>query len=66
MNKARLKDLLDDYIAADKNLVESWNRDFGWGETPTLEARIEFLKARQMNSAKAIVAILTELTEGEP
>lgn len=65
MNKEKLKRLLDDYLAADKELVESWNRDFAWGETPPLEARIEFLKVRQMNSAKAIVAVLSELTAEE-
>lgn len=60
-----VKEVLDAFADADKGLVESWNRDFGWGRQPHVEDHIGFIKARQENTMKALAMIAQALIDQE-
>lgn len=59
----KIKEILDTYCAADEGVVNSWNRDFGWGRQPHIEDHVQFLRVRLNNTMKALRMIAEVLIQ---
>ena len=63
MNEAAIRETVAKLREHDKALVDSWNREFGWGRQPHVEDHLAFLSARLKNAMAGLVLIGDAITE---